>query len=254
MKEPMITGEMKVWYVLGGVLVAMAVVYGWVSGGVEWSRIGSNPGQLVGALSVGYKGPVGEHTGYGVLLGSGVVGLLLGTAMGFARRDRDQSTVEREQEQEQAEAQASIAGVPAGPPSLAARVPWPLLVSLGLALVSMGLALDRFVAILGLGLVVAAGVGWWDTSGSRGGGAPRATAVDPLVAWIRSSARGPLAVRAVALVFVLFGVYVLFASFATRSGMALLGIVLLGGAVLLASWVEVQLGERRQPDQPAAES
>lgn len=262
MKEPMITGEMKVLFTLGGALVGSAVIYGWISGGVDWSRIGSNPGQLVGALSVGYKGPVGDHTGYAVLLGAGLVGLLLGTALGYTRLDRDERPADEADQASEADASAegaatveagdaapagvALIGAGAGRPIGTARVPWPLAVALGLALVGVGLALDRFLVILGLGLAVGAGVGWWETAPRPVAPAPAVPpAPDPLVAWIGSSARGVLLIRAVVLLFAMFGVYVLFASFASRSGMALLGIALLAGAVALSSWVEVQFGRRR---------
>ena len=52
----MITTGSKFFYALAGVLLVAAVVYGYSTGGGE-----------VGPLSLGYKGGVGDHLGYGIL-------------------------------------------------------------------------------------------------------------------------------------------------------------------------------------------
>ena len=73
----MITTGSKFFYGLAALLVVAAVVYGYASGG----------GGL-GPLSAGYKGGVGEHLGYGILLGAAVASLFTGFCT-TAFRDAD---------------------------------------------------------------------------------------------------------------------------------------------------------------------
>ena len=63
----MITTGSKWFFGLGFVTFALAAAYGWTTGG-----------NGLGPLTVGYKGGVGDHFGYGVLVTGAVVSLLLG--------------------------------------------------------------------------------------------------------------------------------------------------------------------------------
>ena len=73
----MITTGSKWFFGLGFVSLVLAVAYGWTTGG-----------NGVGPLTMGYKGGVGDHFGYGVLVTAGFVSLFLG-ALSLAVRDAE---------------------------------------------------------------------------------------------------------------------------------------------------------------------
>ncbi len=123
----MITTGSK-WYLgLGFVSLVLAVAYGWTTGG-----------NGVGPLTMGYKGGVGDHFGYGVLVAAGFTSLFLG-AMSLAVRDAG------------ALAEAQVAGtetvpaaIPAGPSY------WPAVTAFGVALVVIGLVSSPVLFVIGL--------------------------------------------------------------------------------------------------------
>ncbi len=100
---------------------------------------------LIGPLTLGYKGGVGDHLGYGTLMGAGVIFLLLGV-MTSAFRDAD------------AEAVAELDGGVLGQlkrPSLISM--WPPLAAFGAGSIVIGLAVSPLLVALGfvvLGLVL----------------------------------------------------------------------------------------------------
>ena len=73
----MITTGSKWFFGLGFVSLVLAVAYGWTTGG-----------NGVGPLTMGYKGGVGDHFGYGILVCSGLVSLFLGSVV-IATRDAE---------------------------------------------------------------------------------------------------------------------------------------------------------------------
>ena len=103
----MITTGAKFYFGLGFLLLVAAVLYGWTSGGVDWGLFPGHMGdlyfQLLGALTMGYKGGVGDHVGYGILLGGSAVSTTMGAFM-IAFRDSE------------AKAVAEVAGLPDAPP------------------------------------------------------------------------------------------------------------------------------------------
>lgn len=126
------------WFLgLGIVSYVLAAAYGWTTGG-----------DGLGPLSVGYKGGVGDHFGYGVLMGTAVVGLFLGLVMS-ATRDNS------------ARAEAQVAGVDQLPPVRpAAASYWPPLAALGAAIGLIGLVTEPLLFIIGLVIVGAVLVEW----------------------------------------------------------------------------------------------
>lgn len=123
----MITTGSKWFFGLGFVSLVLAVAYGWTTGG-----------NGLGPVTMGYKGGVGDHFGYGVLVATGIVSLLLG-AMSLAVRDAD------------ALAEAQVAGtetvpaaIPAGPSY------WPAVAAFGVALVVVGLVSSPVLFVIGL--------------------------------------------------------------------------------------------------------
>lgn len=141
-----------------------AFVYGLISGG-----------DLVGVLSVGYKGGVGEHTGYGTLLGVGVAGLGLGV-LNFMTRDGD----------------AEAAGGESGALSIATPRSssfWGPLTAFGLACLVLGVAVGQGFFVLGLVVLSLVLIEWVILAWSdRATGDPEVNAV------IRDRVIGPLEV------------------------------------------------------------
>jgi hypothetical protein len=123
----MITTGSKWFFGLGFVSLVLAAAYGWTTGG-----------NGLGPLTLGYKGSVGDHLGYGILVSGAVVSLFLGF-VATAVRDAD------------AEAVAQVAGtdtVPAVTP--AGTSYWPPVAAFGVALVLIGLVSSTPVFVFGL--------------------------------------------------------------------------------------------------------
>lgn len=123
----MITTGSKWYFGLGAFTLVLAWAYGWTTGG-----------NGLGPVSVGYKGGVGDHLGYGVLLSAAVISIVLGVVQ-TAVRDAD------------AEAVAQLAGadhVPAVTP--AGTSYWPAVAAFGVALTVVGLVTEAAVVVFGL--------------------------------------------------------------------------------------------------------
>jgi hypothetical protein len=122
-----ITTGSKWFFGLGVVSLVLAVAYGWTTGG-----------NGVGPLTMGYKGGVGDHFGYGVLVIAGFVSLFLG-ALSLAVRDAE------------ALAEAQVAGTETVPPAIpAAPSYWPAVTAFGVALVVIGLVASPVLFVIGL--------------------------------------------------------------------------------------------------------
>src|SRR6266545_1978726 len=112
----MITTGTKWFFGLGFVALALAAAYGWSTGGTG-----------LGPVTVGYKGGVGDHLGYGILLTAGLISVGQGVVLA-AWRDADP----------QAQAQlASLDAVPILRPAGASY--WPAVAAFGGGLVAIGL-------------------------------------------------------------------------------------------------------------------
>jgi len=123
----MITTGSKWFFGLGLVSLVLAAAYGWTTGGSG-----------VGPLTMGYKGGVGDHLGYGVLVAAGFVSLFLGS-VSLALRDADASAVAQV-----AGSETVPAAIPA-PPSY-----WPAVTAFGVALVVVGLVASPVLFVFGL--------------------------------------------------------------------------------------------------------
>lgn len=133
----MITTGSKFFYALAGLLVAAAVVYGYATGGGE-----------VGPISMGYKGAVGDHLGYGLLLFAAAASAFAGFCA-TAFRDADP------------EAEAAVLGTDAPPPATAPGTSyWPVIGAFGVALTIVGLVLDNVFFVAGLIVLGAAAIEW----------------------------------------------------------------------------------------------
>lgn len=123
----MITTGSKWYFGLGAVTVVLAWAYGWTTGG-----------NGLGPVSAGWKGGVGDHFGYGVLLAAALLSLLLG-CVSLAVRDAE------------AEAVAQVAGTDAVPAVTPAGTSyWPPVAAFGVALVVIGLVSAPVLVVFGL--------------------------------------------------------------------------------------------------------
>ncbi|HEY8526525.1 MAG TPA: hypothetical protein VIL48_16255 [Acidimicrobiales bacterium] len=140
----MITTGSKWYFGLGVVTLVLAWSYGWTTGG-----------NGLGPVSMGWKGGVGDHFGYGVLMTAALLSLFLGV-VSQAVRDAD------------AQAVAQVAGTDTVPEVTPAGVSyWPAVTAFGVALVVVGLvsAIVLFVfglVVLGVVLVEWAVQSWAD--------------------------------------------------------------------------------------------
>ena len=128
----MFTSGFKFFFGIGVALATAGVLYGYTSGGNH-----------VGPISLGWKGGVGEHVGYGVLVGLGVsaIGIAL-TLITF--RDADPAD------------QADYMGVDDIAPTLPVTPShWPIIGAFAVATMAVGLVLNTAIFIAGL---VAAGL------------------------------------------------------------------------------------------------
>lgn len=149
----MITTGAKFYFGLGFLLLVAAVLYGWTSGGVDWGLFPGHMGdmyfQLLGALTLGYKGGVGDHVGYGILLGGSAVSTTMGAFM-VAFRDSE------------AKAVAEVAGLPEAPPlqPVATSNIWAPIAAFAAAIIAVGLATSGWFVIAGVGLLFVATLEW----------------------------------------------------------------------------------------------
>jgi hypothetical protein len=123
----MITTGTKWFFGLGLVSLVLAAAYGWTTGG-----------NGVGPVTMGYKGGVGDHFGYGVLVAAGLLSLCLGAVL-LAVRDADASAV------------AQVAGTETVPAAIPATPSyWPAVTAFGVALVVVGLVASPVLFVIGL--------------------------------------------------------------------------------------------------------
>jgi hypothetical protein len=133
----MITTGSKFFYGLATLLALAAVVYGYASGGGG-----------VGPLSAGYKGGVGEHLGYGILLGAAVASLFAGFC----------STAFRDADPEPSAALLGTGEVPAATPTGASF--WPIVGAFGVVLTLVGVVLNNVFFVAGLIALGAVAIEW----------------------------------------------------------------------------------------------
>lgn len=134
----MSTTGSKFLYTLSAFALFAAVVYSLSTGG-----------EFLGALSGGYKGGIGEHAGYTILLALAVGAFMLGGMMS-AFRDADPASL------------AQVAATDALP---RAEAPvglsyWPIIGSFGAAILMLGAVVGAGLFVLGAVVMVIAGFEW----------------------------------------------------------------------------------------------
>jgi hypothetical protein len=133
----------------------VAILYGIITNGIGHGGVLAQihgPGAtdaLLGPLTFGYKGGVGDHLGYAVLMGFALTCLAMGVAT-TVFRDADARSV------------AEIEGVESLPvvntrPAISY---WPLVASFGVGLVVIGLATQPVTFVIGLIVVIISAIEW----------------------------------------------------------------------------------------------
>ena len=141
----MLTTGFRLWFGLCMAAVMAAVFAGYTSGATE-----------TGPISVGWKGGIGNHVSYVIIL-SAAAGLALVGLMAVAFRDAD------------AEAQAEALGMDEAPETQAVvgNSLWPIFGALGIGAVAVGLVVHPAIFVIGLCILVAVGVEWTMTNWSE---------------------------------------------------------------------------------------
>ncbi len=134
----MITTSAKWFLGLGFVAFALAVAYGYSTGG-----------NRLGPFTAGYYGGVGDHLGYTILLTLTLGAALLGL-IAVLTRDADASAL------------AQLAGTDDAPAAIAPAFPshWPVVAGFGAALVTLGLAISNVLFMIGAFVLLAVVVEW----------------------------------------------------------------------------------------------
>lgn len=134
----MFTTGSKFFYGLSIVAFVAAAAYGWTTGG-----------DGLGPLSVGYKGGVGDHLGYALLMGVFFASAFLG-GVAFFTRDGEAETLAR------------IAGTEQVPQVTPPTAPsyWGALTAFGLACLMLGVAISQVFLYLGIAVIGVVAVEW----------------------------------------------------------------------------------------------
>jgi hypothetical protein len=152
----MITRGSKFFYGAAAFGFIAAFFYGFISnaaaqGGVVSVLTGGGGvvDSVVGPLTLGWKGGVGEHVGYAVLLGFGALMAAIG---GFHTAFRDGD----------AEATAQVSHLTSAPPVSVpfGLSPWPFITAVSATMVVIGLAMSSIVFSIGLIGLIVAGFEW----------------------------------------------------------------------------------------------
>lgn len=207
----MFTTGSKWFFGLGLVSLVLAVAYGWTTGG-----------NGLGPLTVGYKGGVGDHLGYGLLLAVAAGSVFLGL-VSVAFRDASPS------------AQAELAGTETVPPVTPPAHPayWPALGALGAALVVLGLVVSTVMFVAGFLVLLAVLVEWMVLAWSD-----RATGDPETNRLVRDRVMGPWEVPLVGVAIVGGGIWAFSRMFLASSELGAVWVATAVGVVVLGiGWV-----------------
>ena len=113
----------------------------------------SSGGSVVGPISAGYKGGVGDQVSYVVLVGVAFVALIVGTLLTLFR-DADAESVARSM---------GVDVAPVGQRPVAASI-WPIIAGLGFAFVAVGMAVSSAVTGVGIAILAMVAFEWTMTA------------------------------------------------------------------------------------------
>ncbi|MFT7476333.1 MAG: hypothetical protein ACI81L_003283 [Verrucomicrobiales bacterium] len=163
----MIPTGLKLYIGIAMTAVTAAIIGGYTSGG-----------DVVGPLSAGYKGGVGDQVSYTVLVGVAFVALIVGSLLAIFR-DADAEAV--------AEAMGTSVA-PVGQRPVATSI-WPIVAGLGVAFVAVGMAVNATVTGIGIVIMAIVAFEWTMTAW-----ADRATGDSATNVALRNQVMGPFEV------------------------------------------------------------
>lgn len=138
----MIPTGLKLYFGIAAAAIAAAVIGGYTSGG-----------DVVGPVSAGWKGGVGDQVSYSILLGVALVAIIIGSMLTYFR-DTDAEAVA---------AEMGTAMAPIGQRPVAASI-WPIIAGIGAGMVVAGLALSPLLFGVGLAVIVIVAFEWTMTA------------------------------------------------------------------------------------------
>jgi hypothetical protein len=153
----MITRGSRFFFAAAAIGYFTALLYGFITGASDHGGAiavfndGAVVDSVIGPLTFGWKGWVGEHVGYTVLMAFAAAMAMLG---GFTTAARDADAESLAQLEGIEAAQLPPAAVPAG------LSWWPLLAALGTGVVIVGLVFSNVLLWGGVAILVAAAVEW----------------------------------------------------------------------------------------------
>lgn len=174
----MFTTGFKFFFGIGVALSTAAVLYGYTTGGNH-----------MGPLSMGWKGGVGDHVGYTLLLSLGFMALILGLVL-VTFRDADPA------------AQAHYMGVDEIAPTTPVTGSfWPVVGAFGVGAMAVGLVVHTVVFVVGLIACSLVAIEWtMDAWADRATGDPAANRV------LRNRVMAPIEIPALGAIIVAVGV------------------------------------------------
>ncbi len=198
----MFTTGSKAFFGMGLVSLVLAAAYGWSTGG-----------DGLGPLTAGYKGGVGDHLGYSLLVSMAVCAIFLGL-VAVATRDAAPSAL------------AELSGTETAPQEVAPahRAYWPIASAFGAGLVVLGLVVSNVLFVAGLILLLGVVVEWTVLAWSD-----RATGDPEVNRLVRARIMGPFEVPLIGALLV-------------AGAVAAVSRVLLTSSELGAVWVATALG------------
>lgn len=207
----MFTTGSKWFFGLGLVSLVLAAAYGWTTGG-----------NGLGPVTAGYKGGVGDHLGYGLLLAIGLAAIFLGI-VAVATRDAAPSAL--------AELAGTETAPTVAPPSHPAY--WPVLGAFGATLVVLGLVISNVMFVAGFLVLLAVLVEWMVLAWSD-----RATGDPDTNRLVRQRLMGPFEVPLAGAVVIAGSVWAFSRMLLTSSQLGAVWVATaLGVAVLCIGWV-----------------
>lgn len=153
----MITRGSRFYFAAAAVGFFSALLYGFLTGASDHGGVivvftdGAVVDSVIGPLTFGWKGWVGEHVGYTVLMAFAAAMAMLG---GFTSATRDADAESLAQLERIEGSQLAPAAVPAG------LSWWPLLAALGTGVVIVGLVFSNWMLWGGVVILVAAAIEW----------------------------------------------------------------------------------------------
>ena len=202
----------RLFFALGVLGLFGAGLYGIASGG-----------DPLGVMSLGWKGGVGDHYGYAILVGLGVVAFVQGF-LTVVIHDADPLPV-------------AVGGAEAALPEAPAPVsasPWPIVAAVGLVLAAIGLVQGALLFVVGIALLAITAFEWTAKAWSD-----RATGDPAVNLAIRNRVMAPVEVpigAALIIAFVVIGLSRVFLATSSASAVwiaAVAAVVIMLGAILV---------------------